>query len=75
MPTSIVNRNYGDPEVLKLEEVPKLTPKPKELLIRQTAIGINFHDIYCRSGLYKTVTKVLIQEFSTFQQIDTKGNR
>jgi NADPH2:quinone reductase len=31
-------------------------PKPTDLLIQQTAVGINFHDIYCRSGLYKTLS-------------------
>ena len=56
MPEAIIIRKYGGPEVLKLEEIPKLLPKPNELLIRQTAIGINFHDIYCRSGLYKTLS-------------------
>jgi len=56
MREAIVVREYGDPEVLLLEEVPFTPPKSDELLIRQTAIGINFHDIYCRSGLYKTLT-------------------
>jgi len=42
--------------VLQLEEIPKSNPKSNELLIQQTAIGINFHDIYCRSGLYKTLS-------------------
>lgn len=56
MPEAIVIRNYGGPEVLQLEKVAELIPNPNELLIRQTAIGINFHDIYCRSGLYKTLS-------------------
>ena len=56
MPKAIIIRNYGGPEVLQLENIPKSYPKSNELLIQQTAIGINFHDIYCRSGLYKTLT-------------------
>jgi len=56
MPKAIVIRKYGGPEVLRLENIPSKDPKPDELLIRQTAIGINFHDIYCRSGLYKTLS-------------------
>lgn len=51
MAEAIVVREYGGPEVMKLESIPSPSPKPSELLIRQTAIGINFHDIYCRSGL------------------------
>lgn len=56
MTEAIVIRNYGGPEVLKLEKIPQAIPKSNELLIKQTAIGINFHDIYCRSGLYKTLS-------------------
>lgn len=56
MPEAIVIRNYGGPEVLQLEKIPQIDPGPDELLIRQTAIGVNFHDIYCRSGLYKTLS-------------------
>ncbi|MCL4165580.1 UNVERIFIED_CONTAM: hypothetical protein GTU68_053456 [Idotea baltica] len=56
MAEAIVIKNYGGPEVLKLEEIPEPIPKSNELLIQQTAIGINFHDIYCRSGLYKTLS-------------------
>lgn len=56
MPEAIVIRSYGGPEVLQLETVPATAPKPDEILIQQTAVGINFHDIYCRSGLYKTLS-------------------
>lgn len=56
MTEAIIVRNYGGPEVLKLEKIATPIPKPNELLIQQTAIGINFHDIYCRSGLYKTLS-------------------
>jgi len=56
MTKAIVIRNYGGPEVLKLENIPEVNPASNELLIQQTAIGINFHDIYCRSGLYKTLS-------------------
>lgn len=42
----------GGPEVLKLEEVDLPDPGPGEVRIRHTAIGLNFQDIYARSGLY-----------------------
>ena len=44
---------YGGPEVLTFEDVAVGTPGPGEVLLRQHAIGVNFIDIYQRSGLYK----------------------
>jgi NADPH:quinone reductase len=43
----------GGPEVLKYEDVPTPDPGPGEALIRHHAIGLNYIDIYFRSGLYK----------------------
>lgn len=42
----------GGPEVLELVEVPVEAPGPGEILIRNVAIGLNFIDIYHRTGLY-----------------------
>jgi NADPH2:quinone reductase len=42
----------GGPEVLVWEEVPVGKPGPGEARIRHTAVGLNFVDIYNRSGLY-----------------------
>jgi NADPH2:quinone reductase len=42
----------GGPEVLQWEEVTLAQPGPGEALIRHTAIGLNFVDVYNRSGLY-----------------------
>ena len=56
MPKAIVIREYGGSDVLKLEDVPVESPGPNEILIRQAAIGVHFHDIYVRSGLYKTLS-------------------
>lgn len=53
---SIVVRKYGAPEVLELATFEVGTPAPNELLIRQTAIGVNFHDLYVRSGQYSTLS-------------------
>lgn len=55
MSQAIVVREYGGPEVLKLESVEVGNPGKGELRIRQTCLGVNFHDIYVRSGLYKTL--------------------
>ncbi|MBM3534189.1 MAG: NADPH:quinone reductase [Alphaproteobacteria bacterium] len=42
----------GGPEAMKWEEVPLGTPGAGELLIRNTAVGLNYIDTYHRSGLY-----------------------
>ena len=43
----------GGPEVMKLEEVDLPLPGAGEVQIRHAAIGLNFIDVYFRSGLYK----------------------
>jgi len=42
----------GGPEVLKLEELDLPEPSSGEVRLRHTAIGLNFQDIYARSGAY-----------------------
>ncbi len=44
----------GGPDVLKWESVPKPEPGPGELLVRHEAVGLNYIDVYFRTGLYKT---------------------
>ena len=55
MPEAIVLRAYGGPETLIPESVEVGTPEPGEIRIRQTAIGVNYHDVYVRTGLYQTL--------------------
>lgn len=43
----------GGPEVLKWEEVEVGDPGPGQVRIRQEAAGLNFIDVYHRTGLYK----------------------
>ena len=43
---------HGGPEVLKLAEVEVPPPAANEVTIRQHAAGLNFIDIYFRTGLY-----------------------
>jgi NADPH2:quinone reductase len=43
---------YGGPEVLKWEEVEVGPPGPGQVKIKQSAIGLNFIDVYQRTGLY-----------------------
>ena len=44
---------HGGPEVLKLAEVEVPPPAANEVTIRQHAAGLNFIDIYFRTGLYR----------------------
>ena len=46
--------SYGGPEVLKLEEIPIPEPGTGQALVRVVAAGVNFIDVYQRTGLYKT---------------------
>ena len=43
---------HGGPEVLTWEKVDVGEPGPGEVRIRQTAVGLNYIDVYLRSGLY-----------------------
>ncbi len=43
---------FGGPDVLSLVETAMPKPNPDEVLIKHEAIGLNFIDIYFRSGLY-----------------------
>ena len=45
--------NYGGPEVLTYEEVPVPDPKAGEARVKIEAIGLNFIDVYQRTGLYQ----------------------
>jgi NADPH2:quinone reductase len=48
----IVASRVGGPEVLSWNEVEIGSPGPQELRIRHTAVGVNFIDVYFRTGLY-----------------------
>lgn len=48
MPNAIVINNGQ----MEYKEVPYVAPKPGEVRIRHTAIGVNFIDIYHRKGMY-----------------------
>src|SRR5436190_6419827 len=45
--------NYGGPEVMKYEDVPVPTPGKGEAVVKIAAAGLNFIDIYFRTGLSK----------------------
>src|SRR5712691_6482327 len=47
-------RRCGSPEALEVVDIPKPAPGPKQALVKIEASGINFIDVYFRTGLYKT---------------------
>lgn len=49
---AIVVREFGEPEVMRLEEAPRPEPGPGQLLVRISAAGVNPADTYARSGNY-----------------------
>ncbi|WP_157220797.1 alcohol dehydrogenase catalytic domain-containing protein [Flavisphingomonas formosensis] len=50
---AIVQTGYGDRNVFEVQHLQVPPPGPREVRIRHTAVGVNFHDIYVRTGLYK----------------------
>ena len=52
MPYAIRIHETGGPEKMRWEEVRVETPGPGQVLVRNTAIGLNYIDTYHRSGLY-----------------------
>lgn len=52
MTKAIMIREFGGPEVLQLEDIEVSAPGPGEVKIRHAAIGLNFIEIYERTGLY-----------------------
>lgn len=52
MAHAIQIHEYGGPEVLRWEEVDVSAPGSGQVRIRQTAVGLNYIDVYVRKGLY-----------------------
>jgi len=52
MPKAMIIHQNGGPEVLSWEDYDPGKPGPGEALIRHEAVGLNFIDVYHRTGLY-----------------------
>ena len=55
MTRAIIIDQPGGPDVLRPVDTDLPPLSPRELRLRQTAIGVNYHDVYVRSGLYQTL--------------------
>lgn len=49
---AVIIRDQGSPNVMTIEEVDVDAPGPNEVMLEQTAIGLNYMDVYQRSGYY-----------------------
>jgi NADPH:quinone reductase-like Zn-dependent oxidoreductase len=52
---AVVATAFGGPEVLRYQPVLAASPGPGEVRIRQTAVGVNYIDVYVRKGLYRMI--------------------
>ena len=53
-------KEFGGPEVLRLEEVPTLQPGPAQVLVRMHAIGINPVETYIRAGTVLAIARIAL---------------
>jgi NADPH:quinone reductase-like Zn-dependent oxidoreductase len=51
----VVVSAFGGPEVLRYQGLPARPPGPGEVRIRQTAVGVNYIDVYVRAGLCRLI--------------------
>jgi len=56
----IIVEEPGGPEKMKLVDVPLPAPGPKDALVRIAFSGVNFIDVYFRTGLYKAEMPIVL---------------
>jgi len=57
---AVVVEQYGGPESMVIRDVPKPEPGPTDVIVKVVASGVNFIDVYFRTGLYKMPTPVAL---------------
>ncbi len=57
---AVMVHEHGGPEVLKAEELPSPEPGPGQLRVDVAAAGVNFIDVYLRTGAYNSQTPFIV---------------
>jgi NADPH2:quinone reductase len=63
----------GGPEVMRLEEVPDLTPGPGQVVVRVKAAGVNPVDTYIRAGVYNAPPFPFTPGFDAAGEVEAVG--
>ncbi|MGF1563392.1 MAG: quinone oxidoreductase [Geminicoccaceae bacterium] len=75
MSKAIVQHSHGGPEVLIYEDVEVAAPGADEVTVRHTAIGVNFIDVYIRTGAYPLLTPPGVNGVEAAGVIEAIGSR
>ena len=70
---AVVVEAFGPAENMKIVDLPKPEPGPGEVVVRIAASGVNFTDVYHRTGLYKMPLPVSIGSEAA-GTVDTVGS-
>jgi NADPH:quinone reductase-like Zn-dependent oxidoreductase len=62
-------REFGDPEVLRLEEVTPPRPGPGQVLVRMQAIGVNPVETYIRAGTCRQAIGIPAYPLSSYRPL------
>jgi NADPH2:quinone reductase len=57
---AVVVQNHGGPEVLVVQDLPSPEPGPGELRVDVAAAGVNYIDVYYRTGAYSQATPFIV---------------
>jgi NADPH:quinone reductase len=71
---AIVIKQYGDPDVLSIEERPDPEPKPDHVLIEVKAFGVNRAETYMRAGKWPEATEISGIECVGLVKADSAGH-
>ncbi len=73
MPKAIQVHEYGATDALKWQEVEVGSPGAGEVLIRHTAVGLNFIDVYYRKGAYRAAQLPFIPGMEAAGRVEALG--
>ena len=75
MTKAILVRQHGNGDVLEYEQMPLSDPGPGEVRIRHHAIGLNFIDVYYRTGLYPPPSLPFVPGMEAAGVVEAVGER